>query len=85
MKDISECIGKIDRSRSTIFSTINLTSGFWQMLLQPKSHQYIAFTISGMGQFQLCRNADRAVGKPGKFLMPNGDSCRRPCQHHHVH
>ena len=37
MKDVSECIGEIGRSGSTIFSTIDLTSGFWQMLLQPKS------------------------------------------------
>jgi hypothetical protein len=53
MKDVSECIGKIGTSGSTIFFTIDLTSRFWQMLLQPKSRHYTAFTISGLGQFQL--------------------------------
>ena len=37
MKDVSECIGEIGRSNSTIFSTLDLTAGFWQMLLNPKS------------------------------------------------
>jgi hypothetical protein len=29
MKDVTECIGEIGRSHSTIFSTLDLTSGFW--------------------------------------------------------
>ncbi len=36
MKDVSECIGEIGRSGSIIFSTINHTAGFWQMILHPK-------------------------------------------------
>ncbi len=31
MKDIHECIGDIVRVESTIFSNIDLTTGFWQM------------------------------------------------------
>ena len=30
MKDITECIGEIGRANSTLCSTIDLTSGFWQ-------------------------------------------------------
>ena len=52
MKDVCECIGEIGRSGSTLFTTINLTAGFWQMLLNPRYHQYTAFTLPGMEQFQ---------------------------------
>ena len=52
MKDVCECIGEIGRSGSTLFTTINLTAGFWQMLLNPRCHQYTAFTLPGMEQFQ---------------------------------
>jgi hypothetical protein len=37
MKEITECIGDIGRANSTIFSTLDLTSGFWQMQLDEKS------------------------------------------------
>ncbi len=50
MKDVSECIGEIGRSGSTIFSTIDLTAGFWQMILHPRARPYTAFTVPGMGQ-----------------------------------
>jgi hypothetical protein len=44
MKDVSECIGEIGRSGSTIFITIDLTVGFWQMILHPRACPYTAFT-----------------------------------------
>jgi hypothetical protein len=67
MKDVSECIGEIGRSNSTIFSTLDLTSGFWQMLLHPKSRPYTAFTIPGMGQFQWVTSAMGLLGCPSTF------------------
>ena len=51
MKDVSECIGEIRCSGSCLFTTIDLTGGFWQMLLQPKSRPYTAFTVPGKGKF----------------------------------
>ncbi len=52
MKDVQECISEIGRARSTIFITLDLTSGFWQMALDPKSQPYTEFTVPGVGQFE---------------------------------
>jgi hypothetical protein len=52
MKDIQECISEIGRAGSTIFTTLDLTSGFWQMALDQKSLPYTTFTVPGMGQFE---------------------------------
>ncbi len=51
MKEITECIGDIGRANSTIFLTLDLTSGFWQMQLDEKSQALTAFTIPGKGQY----------------------------------
>jgi Reverse transcriptase (RNA-dependent DNA polymerase) len=52
MKDVQECISEIGQAGSTIFTTLELTSGFWQMALDPKSWPYTAFMVPGMGQFE---------------------------------
>jgi hypothetical protein len=49
MKEITESIGDIGRANSTIFSTLDLTSGFWQMKLDEKSQPLTAFTINTTG------------------------------------
>ncbi len=43
MKSVEECIGDIGRSGSTIFSTLDLSSGFWQLPLAPESQKCTAF------------------------------------------
>ena len=67
MKDVSECIGEIGRSGSCLFTTTDLTKGFWQMLLQPKSRPYTAFTIPGQGQFQWVTSPMGLLGCPSSF------------------
>jgi hypothetical protein len=52
MKEITKCIGDFGRANSTIFLTLDLTSGFWQMQLDEKSQPLTAFTIPGQGQYQ---------------------------------
>lgn len=67
MKDVSECIGDIGRSGSTLFTTIDLTAGFWQLLLHPKARPYTAFTVPGKGQFQWVTTPMGLLGAPSSF------------------
>ena len=52
MQTVDECISQIGKANSTIFSTLDLTSGYHQMLLEPKSRHFTAFTVPGLGQFE---------------------------------
>jgi hypothetical protein len=67
MKEITECIGDIGRANSTIFSTLDLTSGFWQMQLDEKSQPLTAFTIPGQGQYQWITSPMGLLGCPASF------------------
>ncbi len=51
MKEFNECIGDIGTANSSIISTLDLTSRFWQMELEPDSQPLTAFTIPNRGQF----------------------------------
>ena len=76
MKDINECIGDIGRAESCIFSTMDLTSGFWQLPLDQKSRQLTAFTVPGMGQYQYKVLAMGLKGGPGSFQRMMELTCK---------
>ncbi len=67
MKEITECIGDIGQANSTIFSTIDLSSGFWQMQLDKKSQPLTAFTIPGKGQSSWIASPMGLLGCPASF------------------
>jgi hypothetical protein len=47
---VQECIVEVGKSKSKVFSTIDLTSGFfWQMEMAADSREYTAFTVPGKG------------------------------------
>jgi hypothetical protein len=59
MKEITECIGDIGRANSNIFTTLDLTSGFWQMQLEEDSQKLTAFTIPGHTLLSLAANTKK--------------------------
>jgi hypothetical protein len=67
MKEITECIGDIGRANSMIFSTLDLTSGFWQMQLDEDSQPLTAFTIPGKGQHHWITSPMGLLGCPASF------------------
>jgi len=67
MKEISECIGDIGRANSSIFTTLDLTSGCWQMKLDPESQPLTAFTIPNRGQFHWITSPMGLLGCPASF------------------
>ncbi len=69
MKDVQECISEIGLAILTIFSTLDLISGFWQMAIDPKSRPYTAFTVPGIGKFEW------KVVSMGLALAPSAFHC----------
>ncbi len=67
MRDVTDCIHEIGRANSTLFTTIDLTSGFWQMVLKPECREYTAFTVYGMGQFEFRTSPMGLLGCPASF------------------
>ncbi len=68
MRDVTDCnIHKIGKSGCTIFSTIDLTSGFWQMVLKLECREYTAFTVYGMGQYKFKTSPMGLLGCPALF------------------
>ena len=49
IREIRDCIDEVGLNRSTTFSTIDLTSGFWQQSLEQASRPYTSFTVPGKG------------------------------------
>jgi hypothetical protein len=52
MRTVDECIAEIGKSKSSIFSTMDLSSGYHQMLLDKNSRHVTAFTVPGKGQYE---------------------------------
>ena len=67
MKEINECIRDIGRAHSTIFTTLDLTSGFWKMPMHPDDAHLTAFTVPSKGQFEWITSSMVFLGCPASF------------------
>jgi hypothetical protein len=67
MRDVQECIDEIVGAGSTISSTFDMTSGFWQMMPSPECRKYTAFTIPEVGQFEWNALLMGLLEAPGSF------------------
>ena len=66
-RDVQSCIDELGREQSTIFSSLDLTAGFWQLPLEPSSRPFTAFTIPGFGSFEWTRTPMGLLGSPASF------------------
>lgn len=79
--EIQDCIDALGRSKSKVFSSLDLTCGFWQLPLDEKSREYTAFTIPGVGSFHWnmtpmgLRGSPASFGRLMDFVMRNLPSC----------
>ena len=67
IRPIDQCIEEVGMAGSSIFSGLDLKSGFWQMLLNEQARPYTAFTVPGVGQFQWVTAPMGLMGSPASF------------------
>ncbi len=68
IRDVRECIDQVGKAGSRIFTTVDLTSGFWQQVLDEASRQYTAFTVPGKGtRYQWTVTPMGLQGSPASF------------------
>jgi transposase InsO family protein/ribonuclease HI len=68
IREVREYVDEVGRSNSKIFSTVDLTSGFWQQALEEESREYSAFTVPGKGtRYQWLVTPMGLQGSPASF------------------
>ena len=67
IRTIDQCIEEIGKAKSTLFSCLDLTNGYWQLSLDPAARHLTAFTIPGVGQFQWKVTPQGLMGAPASF------------------
>ena len=81
IRDIKSCIDEIGRERSTVFSSMDLSKGFFQQNLAEESRPYTSFMVPGLGSFQFTVSCFGSHGAPSSFsyLMTKFNFLYRRC------
>ena len=68
IREVRDCIDEIGLAGSDTFTTINLTSGFWQQALDKASRPMTSFTVPGKGtRYQWTVTPMGLQGSPASF------------------
>ena len=68
IREVRDCIDEIGLAGSNTFTTIDLTSGFWQQALDKASRPMTSFTVPGKGtQYQWTVTPMGLQGSPASF------------------
>ena len=62
-----QCIDEVSKNSSTIFASLDLTSGFFQQALDEESQEYTAFTVPGRGRYMWLVVPQGLHGSPASF------------------
>ena len=66
-REVSDCLDELGRSKSKVFTSLDLTAGYWQVPLAKESRKATAFTIPGLGSFEWNRTPMGLLGAPATF------------------
>ena len=78
---VDELLQRVGAAKPNIFSSIDLSSGFYHVPLRPCDEKFTAFTLPGMGQFVWKRAAMGLMGSPSSFcrildlILHDVDNC----------
>ena len=78
---VDELLQRVGAAKPNIFSSIDLSSGFYHMPLRPSDEKFTAFTLPGLGQFVWKRAATGLTGYPLSFcrivdvILHDVDNC----------
>ena len=64
---VDQILERVGRANATLFSSIDLSSGFYHIPLRKCDQQYAAFTLTNLGQFLFQRSIMGMSGAPATF------------------
>ena len=67
LRDIQSCIDEIGRNQSKIFSSMDMSKGYFQQNLEEDSRPYTSFTVPGLGSYQFKVSCFGSHGAPASF------------------